>query len=57
MEVAKVRFAIKTCWNFGESGHESSQCSRKKVHAVEEATTASQVGSQDTIIVGSVESN
>ena len=40
----------------GESGHMSSQCPRKKVHAVEESTTASQVGSQDTIVVGSVES-
>ena len=33
----------------------SPQCTRK-VHAVEESTTASQVGSQDTIMVGSVES-
>ena len=32
----------------------SSQCPKKKVHAVEESTTASQVGSQDTILVGSV---
>ena len=35
----------------------SSQCPKKKVHAVEESTTASQAGSQDTIMVGSVESN
>ena len=34
----------------------SSQVPKKKVHAVEESTTASQVGSQDTIMVGSVES-
>ena len=34
--------------------HMSSQCPKKKVHAVEESTTASQVGSQDTIMVGSV---
>ena len=33
----------------------SSQCPKKKVHAVEESTTASQAGSQDTIMVGSVE--
>ena len=33
----------------------SSQCPKKKVHAVEESsTTASQVGSQDTIVVGSI---
>ena len=48
--------AAKTCWNCGESGHMSSQCPKKKVHAVEESTTASQAGSQDTIMVGSVES-
>ena len=47
--------AAKTCWNCGESGHMSSQCSKKKVHVVEESTTASQAGSQDTIMVGSVE--
>ena len=35
----------------------SSQCAKKKVHAVEESTTASQVGSQDTIMVGSIESH
>ena len=35
----------------------SSQCPKKKVHAVEESTTASQAGSQDTVMVGSVESN
>ena len=31
-----------------------SQCPKKKVHAVQELTTASQVGSQDTIMVGSI---
>ena len=35
----------------------SSQCPKKKVHAVEESTAASQAGSQDTIMVGSVGSN
>ena len=34
----------------------SSQCTEKKVHAVEESVTASEVGSQDTIMVESVES-
>ena len=48
--------AVKTWWNCGESGHMSSQCHKMKVHAVEESTTASQVGSQDTVMVGSVES-
>ena len=46
--------AAKTCWNCGESGHMSSQCTKKKVHAGGESTTASQAGSQDTIMVGSV---
>ena len=46
--------AVKTCWNCGESGHMSSQCPKKKVHAVEESTTASQAGSQETIMVGLV---
>ena len=32
----------------------SSQCPKKKVHAVVEATPASQAGSQDTNMVGSV---
>ena len=33
----------------------SSHCPKKKVHSVEESTTASQAGSsQDTIMVGSV---
>ena len=45
----------KICWSCGESGEMSSQCPKKKVHAVEESTTASQAGSQDTIMVGSVE--
>ena len=47
--------AVKKCWNCGESEHMSSQCSKKKVHAEEESsTTASQAGSQDTILVGSI---
>ena len=33
--------AAKTGWNSGESGHMSSQCPKKKVHAVEESNTAS----------------
>ena len=41
-----------TCWNCGESGHLSSQCPKKKVHAVEDLTTSSQLGSQDTTMVG-----
>ena len=50
--------AVKTCWNCGESGHMSSQCSKKEVHAVEESsTTASQAGSQDTTMVGSIGSH
>ena len=55
-EEAKVRAnAPKTCWDCGESGHMSSQCPKKKVHSVEESTTASQAGSsRDTIMVGSV---
>ena len=39
--------AAETCWNC-ESGRMSSQCPKKKVHAVEESTTASQAGSQKT---------
>ena len=35
----------------------SSQFPKRKVHAVEESTTASKVGSQDTIMVGLVESH
>ena len=47
--------AARTCWTCGESGHMSSHCPKKKVHSVEESTTASQAGSsQDTIMVGSV---
>ena len=45
---------VKTCWNCGENGHLSSQCPEKKVHAVEDLTTASQVGSQDTTMVGAI---
>ena len=49
--------AVKTCWNCVETGHMSSQCpKKKKFHAVEKSTTASQVGSQDPIMVGLVES-
>ena len=50
----KGAHAAKTCWNCGESGHMPSRCPKKKVHSVEESTTASQAGSQDTIMVGSV---
>ena len=47
--------AAKTCWNCVGSWRVSSQCPKKKVHSVEESTTASQAGSnQDTIMVGSV---
>ena len=46
--------AAKTCWNCGERGHMSSQCPKKKVHSMEESTTASQAGSQVTIMVGSI---
>ena len=50
--------AVKTFWNCGESGHMSSQCPKKKVHAMEECTTASQAGSsQDTIKVGAIGSH
>ena len=53
-EVAKVRMLPRLVGT-GESGHMSSQCPKKKVHSVEESTTASQAGSsQDTIMVGSV---
>ena len=31
--------AAKTCLNCCESGHMSSQCPKKEVHAVEESTT------------------
>ena len=47
----------KTCWNCGENGHMSSQCPKKKVHAVEDLTTASQVGSQDSTTVGAIGSD
>ena len=43
--------AVKTCWNWREWTHFVAM-----PHAVEESTTASQVGSQDTLMVGSVES-
>ena len=42
-EVGKGLKAAKTCWNCGEGGHMSSQCRKKKVHAVEASATASQV--------------
>ena len=45
----------KTCWNCGESGHVSSQCPKKKVHAVDEsAATVSVAGSQETVMVGAI---
>ena len=46
--------AVKTSWNCGESGHMSSQSPKKKIHSVEESTSASHAGSQDTIVVESV---
>ena len=45
---------INSCWICGENGHLSSQCPKKKVHAVEDLPTASQVGSQDTTMVGAI---
>ena len=53
MEVAKVRMLPRLLGSV-VSGHMSSQCPKKKVHAVEELPTASQAGSKDTIMVGSV---
>ena len=48
--VAKVRVLPKR-----ESGHLSSQCPKKKVHAVDEsAATASVAGSQETVMVGAI---
>ena len=45
----------KTGWNCGESGHLSSQCPKKKVHAVDEsAATVSVAGSQETVMVGAI---
>ena len=52
-EVAKVRMLSKLV-GIVVRVDMSSQCSKKKVHSVEESTTASQAGSQDTIMVGSV---
>ena len=46
--------AAKTCWNCGENGHLSSQCPKKKVHTVEDLTTASQASSQETTTVGAI---
>ena len=39
----KSASTVKTCWNCGENGNMSSQCP-KKVHAVNDVTTASHVG-------------
>ena len=36
--------AAKTCWNCGQSGHMSSQYTKKKVHAVEESSTTASPG-------------
>ena len=45
----------KTCWNCGESGHLSSQCPKKKVHAVDaSAATVNVAGSQETVMVGAI---
>ena len=44
----------KTCLNCGENGQLSSECPKKKVHAVGDLTTASQVGSQYTTTVGAI---
>ena len=43
---------VKTCWNCGKNGHMSSQCPKRKVHAVEELTTASQAGSLGSVSEG-----
>ena len=52
-EVAKVRMLPRRV-GIVVSGHMSLQCPRKKVHAVEESTTANHALFQDTIMVGSV---
>ena len=48
--------SVNTCWSCGETGHKSSQrfffTKKRKAHAVDDVTTASQVGSQDTTMVG-----
>ena len=50
-EVAKVRMLSKLV---GIVVGMSSQCPKKKVHSVEESTTASQAGNQDTTMIASV---
>ena len=51
--VGKVRVLRKRGWNCGESGHLSSQCPEKQVHAVDEsAATVSVAGSRETVMVG-----
>ena len=53
--MAKVRVLPKRAGNCGESGHLSSQCPKKKVHAVDEsAATVSVSGSQETFMVGAI---
>ena len=47
-ERGKSAGTVKTCWNCVENDHMSSQCPKKKVHAVEDLTAASEVGNQDT---------
>ena len=47
---------VTTCWNCGEDGHLSPQRPKKRILAVEDLTTASQVGSWDTTMVGAIES-
>ena len=41
-------------WRCAENGHMSSQCPKKQVRAVDDVTVASQVGSQDTTMVGAI---
>ena len=53
-EGGKGASAAKACWTCGESGHLSTQCSKKTVHAVEESATGSQVGSQETTMIGAI---
>ena len=52
--VAKVRVLPKTCWNWGENGHLSSQCPMKKVHAVDESAATVSVAGQETVMVGAI---
>ena len=53
-EEARVRMQPRLVGTAAKNGHLSSQCPKKKVHAMEESTTASQVGSHHTIMVGPV---